>query len=55
MLCCFLTVWPFAPFAPFIFSMLNVAVVVLVNSKVRHTTLRVESRATLDSVGVHHL
>ena len=35
-LCCFLTVWPFAPFAPFVFSMVNVAVVVIVNSKVRH-------------------
>ena len=30
----FLTVWPFAPFAPFLFSMLNLAVVVVVNSKV---------------------
>ena len=38
-LCCFLTVWPFAPFAPFIFSMLNVAVLVLVNAKVRRLAL----------------
>ena len=30
----FLTCWPFAPFAPFLFSVLNVAVVVTVNSKV---------------------
>ncbi len=36
-LCCFLTVWPLAPFAPFVFSMVNVAVVVIVNSKVRRT------------------
>ena len=30
----FLTCWPFAPFAPFLFSMVNIAVVVIVNSKV---------------------
>ena len=35
MLCCFLAVWPIAPFAPFIFVMLNVAVVLIVNAKVR--------------------
>ena len=33
-LCCFLAVWPVAPFAPFIFSMVNVAMVVIINAKV---------------------
>lgn len=30
----FLTIWPFAPFAPFLFSMLNISVVFIVNAKV---------------------
>ena len=34
-LCCFLFVWPVAPFAPFIFCMLNVAAVLIINAKVR--------------------
>ena len=29
----FLTIWPFAPFAPFLFSMVNISVVFIVNCK----------------------
>ena len=43
----FLTIWPFAPFAPFLFSMLNISVVFIVNAKVRLGCLNMLAAAML--------
>ena len=45
----FLTIWPFAPFAPFLFSLLNISVVFIVNAKVSLGCLDMLAPAVLTS------